>query len=153
MHRNVWQYLFSVSPKKKNCALKLTPKETEKRSNPLWSSAENGLFFGDEKAFTEGSLGNGFKSDQKSHNNQNLLNDLLAWLHGLKTRKIFYYFFWQNKREKIRLKKEFTFFEEIKSEQGLESDSPEFVEGLMGFGSGIKYDVAFESWWNSMQVT
>lgn len=40
----------------------------------------------DEKAFTEGSQGNGFKSDQESHNNQNLLNDVFhsSWIESTK---------------------------------------------------------------------
>jgi hypothetical protein len=50
-------------------------------------------FFGEMKRqLTEGSRGNGFKSDQRSHNNQNLLNDLFFFsFHGLKTRKISFY--------------------------------------------------------------
>lgn len=80
MHRNVWQYLFSVSPEK--CALKLTPKRDEEEEKYRLHCEEprpgTVRFLGDEKAFTEGSRSNGFKSDQKSHNNQNLLNDLLV---------------------------------------------------------------------------
>lgn len=63
------------------------------------------VVFGDEKAFTEGSRDNGFKSYQESHNNQNLLNDLFTLLG---------YIFSKKRLEENN-------FEEIKAEQGLQS--------------------------------
>lgn len=80
MQRNVWHNLLP----EKNCALKLTPKidlEIVRRSNNKKSFS-----FGYKKAFAEGSQGNGFKSDRESHNNQNLLGDLLLTLHAMNTR-------------------------------------------------------------------
>lgn len=106
MHRNVWQDLFPVSQNKKKLCFK-----TDTKNRSIVRHGEHKVFFlgRDEKAFTEGSRGNGFKSDQESHNNQNLLNDLFhsSWIEC--TRILL----------ATKRKVEQNRFEEIKGEQGL----------------------------------
>lgn len=65
MQRNVWR--ASPGPNKT---------DTKNRSIVKRLNNEKSFSFGSEKSFAEGSQGNGFKSDQESHNNQNLLDDV-----------------------------------------------------------------------------
>jgi hypothetical protein len=71
------------------------------------------FFWGDEKATHRGQSSNGFKSDQRSHNNQNLLNDLFSLLFmGWKHEKSLFISAKNKEDWKESLPKE------IKSEQG-----------------------------------
>lgn len=68
MHRNVWQYLFRSRHKK------CFKTDTKNRSIEATSYISREIKRHSQRA----AFGNGFRADQRSHNNRNLLDDLFS---------------------------------------------------------------------------